>query len=52
MIYQIKVLIDKKTSQFQKAKVSAIKKIKTDTLNNIILNTKYKDRSIDFFIIE
>ena len=44
--------IDKKTSQFQKAKVSAIKKIKTDTLNNIILNTKYKDRSIDLLSID
>jgi len=44
--------IDKKTSQFQKAKVSAIKKIKTDTLNNIILNTKYRDRSIDLLSID
>lgn len=44
--------IDKKTSEFQKAKVSSIKKIKTDTLNNIILNTKYKDRSFDLLSID
>ena len=33
--------IDKKTSDYQKAKVSDIKKVKTDTLNNIINNSKY-----------
>ena len=44
--------IDKKTSEFQKAKVSSIKKIKTDTLNNIILNTKYKDQSFDLLSID
>ena len=44
--------IDKKTSEFQNAKVSSIKKIKTDTLNNIISYTKYKDRSIDLLSID
>ena len=44
--------IDKKTSEFQKAKVSSIKKIKTDTLNNIILNTKYKNQSFDLLSID
>ena len=44
--------IDKKTSEFQKAKVSSIKKIKTDTLNNIILNTKYKDQNFDLLSID
>ena len=44
--------IDKKTSEFQKAKVSSVKKIKTDTLNNIILNTKYKDCSFDLLSID
>ena len=44
--------IDKKTSEFQKAKVSSIKKIKTDTLNNIILNSKYKDQSFDLLSID
>ena len=44
--------MDKKTIEFQKAKVSSIKKIKTDTLNNIILNTKYKDQSFDLLSID
>lgn len=44
--------IDKKTSEFQKAKVSSVKKIKTDTLNNIVLNTKYKDCSFDLLSID
>jgi FkbM family methyltransferase len=44
--------IDKKTSEFQKAKVTSIKKIKTDTLDNIILNTKYKDSSFDLLSID
>jgi len=44
--------IDKKTSEFQEAEVSSIKKINTDTLNNIILNTKYKDRSFDLLSID
>ena len=44
--------IDKKTSEFQNAKVSSIKSIKTDTLNNIISNTKYKDHCIDLLSID
>lgn len=44
--------INKRTSEFQKAKVSSIKKIKTDTLDNIILNTKYKDSSFDLLSID
>ena len=44
--------IDKKTSEFQKAKVSSIKNITTDTLNNIISNTKYKDCCIDLLSID
>ena len=44
--------LDKKTSKFQKAKVSSIKKIKTQTLNNIILNSKYKDSTFDLLSID
>ena len=44
--------IDKKTSEFQNAKVSSIKNITTDTLDNIISNTKYKDFSIDLLSID
>ena len=44
--------IDKKTSEFQKAKVSSIRNITTDTLNNIISNTKYKDCCIDLLSID
>ena len=44
--------IDKKTSEFQKANVSSIKKIKKDNLNNIILNTKYKDCTFDLLSID
>lgn len=44
--------IDKKTSEFQKAKVSSIKKIKTDTLNNIVLDTKFKNHSFDLLSID
>lgn len=44
--------INKRTSEFQKSKVSSIKKIKTDTLDNIILNTKYKNSSFDLLSID
>jgi FkbM family methyltransferase len=44
--------LDKKTSDFQKANVTSVKKIKTDTLNNIILNTKYKDCTFDLLSID
>ena len=44
--------IDKKISEFQKAKVTSVKKITTDTLNNIISNTKYKNRIFDLLSID
>jgi hypothetical protein len=44
--------IDKKTSQFQKAKISSIKKIKTNTLNNIIKSSKYSNKKIDLLSID
>jgi len=44
--------IDKKTSDFQKAKVTSIKKINTDTLDNIILNSKYKNHTFDLLTID
>ena len=44
--------IDKKTSDFQKAKVTSIKKINTDTLDNIILNSKYKNYTFDLLSID
>lgn len=44
--------INKRTSEFQKSKVSSIKKIKTDTLDNVILNTKYKNSSFDLLSID
>ena len=44
--------IDKKTSAFQKAKVTSIKKINTDTLDNIILNSKYKNHTFDLLSID
>ena len=44
--------IDKKTSDFQKAKVTSIKKINTDTLDNIILNSKYKNHTFDLLSID
>ena len=44
--------IDKKTSQFQNAKVQSIKKVKTNTLNNIIKSSKYSDKKFDFLSID
>ena len=44
--------IDKRTSQFQKAKISSIKKIKTNTLNNIIKSSKYSNTKIDLLSID
>ena len=44
--------IDKRTSQFQKAKISSIKKIKTNTLNNIIKSSKYSNKKIDLLSID
>ena len=44
--------IDKKTSDYQKAPISEIKKIKTNTLTNIIKNSKYKNSKIDLLSID
>lgn len=44
--------IDKKTSQFQKAKISSVKKIKTNTLNNIIESSKYYNKKFDLLSID
>ena len=44
--------IDKKTSDYQKAKVSDIKKVKTDTLNNIINNSKYDNMKFNLLSID
>jgi len=44
--------IDKKTSDYQKASISEIKKIKTNTLTNIIKNSKYKNNKIDLLSID
>ena len=43
--------INKKTADYQKAKVSTIKKIKTNTLNNVLNNSKYI-LEIDFLSID
>ena len=44
--------ISKENADFQKAKVSAIKRIKTQTINKIIENTSFKDRKIDFLSVD
>ena len=44
--------IDKKTADYQKAKVSNIKKIRTNTLNNVLNNSKYSSLEIDFLSID
>ena len=44
--------INKKTADYQKAKVSNIKKIKTNTLNNVLNNSKYNNLEIDFLSID
>ena len=44
--------IDKKTSDYQKAKVSDIKKVKTDTLNNIIDNSKFNNKKFNLLSID
>lgn len=44
--------IDKKTSQFQKATISSIKKIKTNTLNNIISLSKFNVDKIDLLSVD
>ena len=44
--------ISKENADFQKAKVSSIKKIKTQTINKIIENSPFKDRKIDFLTVD
>ena len=44
--------IDKKTSDYQKAKISDIRKIKTETLNNIINYSKFKNKKFNFLSID
>ena len=44
--------IDHKTSQFQKAKVTSVKKIQTDTLDNIISSSKFSDKKFDFLSVD
>jgi len=44
--------IDKSTSNFQKANVSEIKKIQTNTLNNILYNSKYKNTKINLLSVD
>ena len=44
--------ISKQNAEFQKAKVSIIRKIKTQTINKIIENSQYKDKKIDFLSID
>ena len=44
--------IDKSTSNFQKANVSEIKKIQTNTLNNILYNSKYKNNKINLLSVD
>ena len=44
--------INKKTADYQNAIVSSIKKIKTNTLNNVLNNSKYNNLEIDFLSID
>ena len=44
--------IDKKTANYQKAKVTSIKKIKTTTLNNVLDESIYNSSNIDFLSID
>lgn len=44
--------IDQKTSQYQKAKVSSIKRIQTNTLDNIITSSKFSDKNFDFLSVD
>ena len=44
--------INKENANYQKAKVSNIKKIKTDTLNNVLNNSKYKNLEIDLLSVD
>jgi FkbM family methyltransferase len=44
--------ISEKHSEYQKAKVSSIKKINTTTLNDVLKNSKYDNLEIDFLSID
>ena len=44
--------ISKEAANYQKAKVSSIKKVKPKTLNEILINSKFKDIQIDFLSID
>jgi len=44
--------IEKKISDYQNAKVTQVKKIKTDTLNNIIYASKYNNSKFDLLSID
>jgi FkbM family methyltransferase len=44
--------ISKKTADYQKAKVSSVKKINSNTLNEILKNSKFKNFQIDFLTID
>ena len=44
--------IDKKTANYQKAKVTSVKKIKTTTLNDVLDESIYKSSNIDFLSID
>ena len=44
--------ISKEAADYQKAKVSSVKKVKSKTLNEILINSKFKDIQIDFLSID
>ena len=44
--------INKENADFQKAKVSAIRKVETQTINKILENSPFKDRKIDFLSVD
>ena len=44
--------INKQTADYQKAKITNIKKIKTNTLNNVLNNSKYNNLQIDLLSID
>ena len=44
--------ISKEAANYQKAKVSSVKKINSKTLNEVLINSKFKDIQIDFLSID
>ncbi len=44
--------ISKQNADFQKADISSIKKIKTQSINKILKNSPYKDQKIDFLSVD